>query len=171
MKARELIRDVEQAGAVFLRARGDDRLYRMPDGSIIGIPVGGRQSEVSTGCLGEVRRAMKRAGIAWGRDEKARERFVPPRLRMERDPKGPSPAPKEVIRTLGPVDSSAGLDCPKCSKPGKPVRTSRVRVPAGTRLPIGPGRVFHVAWPADLDYCCRCRGWYPSELGGRARLG
>ena len=164
MKAKELIHEIEDAGAVFLRSRGDDRIYRMPDGSIVGIPQGGRQNEVSTGCLGQVRKAFRRAGL--------KDPWREPQHAGTGDPESPASGARKEDPGNGRLPPHAGpasgIPCPRCSKEGRPIPTRRIRVPTGTRIPLRPGVAFTVNWPADIDHCVRCRSWYPVELCGRA---
>lgn len=60
MKARAFVRDlVIPAGGVLVRRRGDHHIFRLPNGRVIDVPMGGSQSEVSTGLLMEFRRVLK----------------------------------------------------------------------------------------------------------------
>lgn len=59
-----------------------------------------------------------------------------------------------------------GINCPKCSREGKPVLTKRKNVPAGTQLQVTRSSQFNVNHPFDVDHCVRCRGYYPVELNG-----
>ncbi|HTL52410.1 MAG TPA: hypothetical protein VL860_07550 [Planctomycetota bacterium] len=59
MKARELMKMIEEAGAVHVRTAGGHRIYQFPGGVVLGISVGGVQNEVSDGQLAKVRRALK----------------------------------------------------------------------------------------------------------------
>ena len=61
MKARELIRLLAEAGAVFVRRDGDHHVYRLGDGPFLAIPMGGRQSEASTSLVRKIQRAIRRA--------------------------------------------------------------------------------------------------------------
>lgn len=62
MKAREFVRDhVLPAGGVLVRRRGDHHVFRLPNGRVISVPLGGSQTEVSNGLVGELKRALKYA--------------------------------------------------------------------------------------------------------------
>lgn len=63
MKARELRRELESAGARVARTRGDHVLYKFPDGQVLSVPQGGRQSEASTGIIARARRVLRRNGL------------------------------------------------------------------------------------------------------------
>lgn len=56
---RELCKRVEAAGGVYLRTKGDHRIYRLSSGVLFIVPMSGRQREVSIGVL----RTAKRHGI------------------------------------------------------------------------------------------------------------
>ena len=60
-----------------------------------------------------------------------------------------------------------GIDCPKCSKDRKPIPTERRHIPAGERLTLSSLASFQINHPCEVDYCARCRGWYPVELKGQ----
>lgn len=59
-----------------------------------------------------------------------------------------------------------GVDCPKCSRGANKIKTARKTVPAGTTLVTGDVLPFLVNHTCEIDYCLRCRGWYPVELKG-----
>ena len=62
MKAREFVRDhVLPAGGVLVRCKGDHHIFRLPNGRVIDVPMGGSQTEVSTGLMRELKRALKYA--------------------------------------------------------------------------------------------------------------
>lgn len=62
--------------------------------------------------------------------------------------------------------SEYGIDCPKCSKGEKKIPTERKLVPAGTGLQVTGVFMFQLNHTSQIDYCARCRGWYPVELRG-----
>lgn len=59
-------------------------------------------------------------------------------------------------------------DCPKCSKENKPIPMERKTVDAGTDLALTPVMKFRFNHTSQVDYCCRCRSYYPAELKGVA---
>jgi predicted RNA binding protein YcfA (HicA-like mRNA interferase family) len=62
LKAREFVRDhVLPAGGVLVRRRGDHHVFQLPNGRVIDVPMGGSQTEVSTGLMREFKRALKYA--------------------------------------------------------------------------------------------------------------
>lgn len=63
MKARELRRELETAGAQVARTRGDHVLYKFPDGQVLSVPQGGRQSEASIGLIARARRILRSNGM------------------------------------------------------------------------------------------------------------
>ena len=62
MKARELAKEVERAGAVLVRTNGDHHMYRFSTGERLAIPFGGRQSEVSKSLYFKAMRMLKNVG-------------------------------------------------------------------------------------------------------------
>jgi predicted RNA binding protein YcfA (HicA-like mRNA interferase family) len=62
VKARQFVRDhVIPAGGVLVRRRGDHHIYRLPNGRVIDVPMGGTQSEVSTGIMNKFKQALRYA--------------------------------------------------------------------------------------------------------------
>jgi predicted RNA binding protein YcfA (HicA-like mRNA interferase family) len=53
-----LIREIEDAGGVLARKKGDHWLYRLPDGRVIQVPNGGSQNEAAPILVHKVRRAL-----------------------------------------------------------------------------------------------------------------
>jgi predicted RNA binding protein YcfA (HicA-like mRNA interferase family) len=65
MKARELIRDhVEASGGVLERKDGDHHVYRLPNGRLFAVPVGGRSAEAKPYLLHKLRRVLREPRIA-----------------------------------------------------------------------------------------------------------
>ena len=63
MKAREFVRDhVLPAGGVLVRKDGDHHVYRLPNGRTIAVPMGGSQSEASTGLIAKFKRLLRDGG-------------------------------------------------------------------------------------------------------------
>ena len=58
MKTKALLREITQAGGVYLRQRGSHRYFRLPDGQRVMVPVSGAHLDVSTGAEQKVRRAL-----------------------------------------------------------------------------------------------------------------
>lgn len=60
MKAREFVRDhVLPAGGVLVRCKGDHHIFRLPNGRVIDVPMGGSQNEVSTGIMNKLKQVLK----------------------------------------------------------------------------------------------------------------
>jgi predicted RNA binding protein YcfA (HicA-like mRNA interferase family) len=52
VKSREFVRDhVIPAGGELVRRSGDHHCYRLPNGRILSVPMGGSQTEVSNGLM------------------------------------------------------------------------------------------------------------------------
>lgn len=61
MKTSELLREIAAAGGVVIRQRGSHRIFRLPDGTRLTIPVSGAHVDASTGTIQRARKAL--AGI------------------------------------------------------------------------------------------------------------
>jgi len=60
MKTKALIRLVESEGGKFLRSKGSHKIYRMPNGEIVNIPLSGAHTEASPGIEHKAKRAIRR---------------------------------------------------------------------------------------------------------------
>lgn len=69
MKAREFIRDhVIPAGGVLSKKDGDHYVYRLPNGNVFIVPVGGKHSEAKPYLVKRLRRLLEQApGTRHGR--------------------------------------------------------------------------------------------------------
>ena len=154
MKAKELISELCRRGGRIARTRGDHVYVEMPDGGRVMVPKGGTQSEVSVGCWGKAKRYVEEGDEKRPAAKVAEEK---PRTRTWKAPMAGR--------------GKTGADCPKCSRPGAPIRTERTLVAAGTLLlcdPVGCfAKSYHIGVDTEVDRCVRCRTWYPPELGGR----
>ena len=65
----------------------------------------------------------------------------------------------------------SGIECPLCStKKKKPVLTERKWIPAGVELKLDGNMTFAVNHTSEIDFCTKCRGYYPVELKGVVRI-
>lgn len=62
MKAREFLAELRGLGAVHVRNRGDHQIWKLPNGRVLSVPIGGKHNELRRGTLFRLRRLMQESG-------------------------------------------------------------------------------------------------------------